>query len=112
MLTVEEPKVQDKENKNVENKDLENKDVKVEGESSETKDNEETKNEVKNNNETKKEKVGDFEIPPPPEFSVPLFTKYIHGHQRSVSVSSELSNDSYLYEENGTFSTFLYRIFW
>jgi len=104
MLTVEEPKVQDKENKNVENKDLENKDVKVEGESSETKDNEETKNEVKNNNETKKEKVGDFEIPPPPEFSVPLFTKYIHGHQRSVSVSSELSNDSYLYEENGTSS--------
>jgi len=85
MLTAEESKKEIKNENKVENESTENKD---------------TKNEI---DETKNvEKVGDIEIPPPPEFSVPLFSKYINGHQRSVSVSSELSNDSYLYEENGT----------
>jgi len=88
MLTVEESKKEIKNESPIE---------KVENESTENKD---TKKEI---DETKNvDKVGDIEIPPPPEFSVPLFTKYINGHQRSVSISSELSNDSYLYEENGT----------
>jgi len=95
MLTAEEPKLQaeatnaqnDKESINIE---------KVKEEIEETKQEIEKLDTHKEDNEDKDE---DIVIPPPPEFSVPLFTKYIHGRQRSISVSSELSLDSYVYEE-------------
>jgi len=98
MLTVNDPKVQStEENKN------ETQIEKIKNESNTIKEEiKETEKEIKELNINKDTPVDDdIVIPPPPEFSVPIFSKYINGHQRSVSISSELSNDSYLYEETG-----------
>jgi len=115
MLTAEEPNspiVEENKNektiekiendvKQAENEDKESINIeKVKEEIEETKQ-ELEKLELDNHKDNKDSDDEEIVIPPPPEFSVPLFTKYIHGRQRSVSVSSEISNDSYLYEDTG-----------
>jgi len=104
MLTAEEPKLPVEENKTAEVPKVENEkkeSINIEKVKEEI---EETKHEIEKLDTRKdesdsKDEEEDIVIPPPPEFSVPLFTKYIHGRQRSISVSSEISIDSYVYEE-------------
>jgi len=104
MLTAEEPKLPVEENKPAEAPKVENENKepinieKVKEEIEETKHEIEKLDTHKEDSDSKDEEE-DIVIPPPPEFSVPLFTKYIHGRQRSISVSSEISIDSYVYEE-------------